>query len=102
MHAQRIAEHHDAAIWHLDAKKKKKIQEGIQVREPKHHAAVPDFGVLRSHAGGRPCRSMELPHEQPLVGGHRIACALAIYQQLSDWNWLVFASRRLGTYWIRE
>ena len=34
----------------------------IEVGEAKHRVAVPVFGFLRSHAGGLPCRSTELPH----------------------------------------
>ena len=34
----------------------------IEIGEAKHRTAVPGFGFLRIHAGGLPCRSMELPH----------------------------------------
>src|ERR1017187_6638800 len=37
----------------------------VKIGEPKHRAAVLGFGLLRSHAGGLPCRSMELPHNLP-------------------------------------
>jgi len=44
--------------------------EMIEVGESEQRAAVPGLGLLRSHAAGLPCRSMELPYL--LLHGGRI------------------------------